>query len=135
MSLRVESFGLLTTVQDLGRRGFQHLGVGPTGAMDEVSHRLANLLLGFFTTVDILPWALALLGHREWLLPLSLWSASRLLCAFAFREPFSAWLWSPLGTLLIPLVALASWRGKRKGSLRWKGRLLELRTGWEGEKA
>lgn len=46
MSLRVESFGLLTTVQDLGRRGFQHLGVGPTGAMDEVSHRLANLLLG-----------------------------------------------------------------------------------------
>src|SRR5664279_428702 len=46
MSIRVESFGLLTPVQDLGRRGFQHLGVGPTGAMDEVSHRLANLLLG-----------------------------------------------------------------------------------------
>jgi antagonist of KipI len=46
LSLRVESFGLLTTVQDLGRRGFQHLGVGPTGAMDEVSHRLANLVLG-----------------------------------------------------------------------------------------
>ncbi len=46
MSLRVETFGLLTTLQDLGRRGFQHLGVGPTGAMDEVSHRLANLLVG-----------------------------------------------------------------------------------------
>ena len=46
MSLRVESFGLLTTVQDLGRRGFQHLGVGPGGAMDEASHRIANLLLG-----------------------------------------------------------------------------------------
>jgi antagonist of KipI len=46
VSLRVESFGLLTTLQDLGRRGFQHLGVGPGGAMDEVSHRLANLLLG-----------------------------------------------------------------------------------------
>jgi KipI family sensor histidine kinase inhibitor len=46
VSLRVESFGLLTTIQDLGRRGFQHLGVGPGGAMDEASHRMANLLLG-----------------------------------------------------------------------------------------
>ena len=46
MSLRVESFGLLTTLQDLGRRGFQHLGVGPGGALDEVSHRMANLLVG-----------------------------------------------------------------------------------------
>jgi antagonist of KipI len=46
VSLRVESFGLLTTLQDLGRRGFQHLGVGPSGVMDEASHRLANLLLG-----------------------------------------------------------------------------------------
>ena len=46
MSIRIESFGLLTTIQDLGRRGFQHLGVGPGGAMDEVSHRLANLLVG-----------------------------------------------------------------------------------------
>lgn len=46
MSLRVEAPGLLTTVQDLGRRGYQHLGVGPAGAMDEVSHRLANLLAG-----------------------------------------------------------------------------------------
>jgi antagonist of KipI len=46
VSLHVESFGLLTTVQDLGRRGFQHLGVGTGGAMDEISHRMANLLLG-----------------------------------------------------------------------------------------
>jgi antagonist of KipI len=46
MSLLVETPGLLTTVQDLGRRGFQHLGVGPGGVMDPVSHRLANLLVG-----------------------------------------------------------------------------------------
>jgi len=46
VSIRVESFGLLTTIQDLGRRGFQHLGVGPGGAMDEASHRMANLLVG-----------------------------------------------------------------------------------------
>ena len=46
MSILVEVPGLLTTVQDLGRRGFQHLGVGPSGAMDPVSPALANLLVG-----------------------------------------------------------------------------------------
>ncbi len=46
MSILVESSGLLTTLQDLGRLGYQHLGIGPSGAMDEVSHRMANLLAG-----------------------------------------------------------------------------------------
>jgi antagonist of KipI len=46
MSIVVASPGLLTSVQDLGRVGYQHLGVGPAGAMDPVSHRLANLLVG-----------------------------------------------------------------------------------------
>ena len=46
MSILVEAPGLLTTIQDLGRHGYQHLGVGPGGAMDEVSHRFANLLSG-----------------------------------------------------------------------------------------
>ncbi len=38
--------GLLTTVQDLGRWGFQHLGVPAAGAMDHRALRLANLLCG-----------------------------------------------------------------------------------------
>ncbi|MFT3792770.1 MAG: 5-oxoprolinase subunit PxpB [Rudaea sp.] len=38
--------GLLTTVQDAGRRGFGAIGVGSAGAMDAVSLRLANLLVG-----------------------------------------------------------------------------------------
>lgn len=38
--------GPLTSLQDLGRHGFQRYGVGPAGAMDEWSHRLANLLVG-----------------------------------------------------------------------------------------
>lgn len=38
--------GPLSSLQDLGRHGFQRLGVGPAGAMDEWSHRLANLLVG-----------------------------------------------------------------------------------------
>lgn len=45
MSLEVERPGLLTTVQDLGRHGFQHLGVKVNGAMDELSHRMANWLV------------------------------------------------------------------------------------------
>jgi antagonist of KipI len=45
-SIHVVRPGLLTTVQDLGRWGFQSLGVPVAGAMDGLSHRLANLLAG-----------------------------------------------------------------------------------------
>lgn len=38
--------GAFTTLQDLGRHGFQHLGVPVGGVMDELSHRLANALVG-----------------------------------------------------------------------------------------
>ena len=38
--------GMLTTVQDLGRPGYQGLGVPVSGPMDVYSHRLANQLLG-----------------------------------------------------------------------------------------
>jgi biotin-dependent carboxylase-like uncharacterized protein len=38
--------GPLTTVQDLGRPGYAHLGVGRSGALDQPAHRLANRLVG-----------------------------------------------------------------------------------------
>ncbi|MCM3881731.1 MAG: biotin-dependent carboxyltransferase family protein, partial [Vicinamibacterales bacterium] len=38
--------GMLTTVQDCGRWGFQAHGVPVSGAMDLFSHRLANALVG-----------------------------------------------------------------------------------------
>jgi antagonist of KipI len=38
--------GMLTTVQDLGRWGYQHSGVPVAGPMDAYSHRLANRLVG-----------------------------------------------------------------------------------------
>ena len=38
--------GLLTTVQDLGRWGYQDRGVPVAGPMDPFSHRLANRLVG-----------------------------------------------------------------------------------------
>src|SRR5881392_2969925 len=43
--LHVIKPGLLTTVQDLGRWGFQARGVPVAGPMDPVSHRLANALV------------------------------------------------------------------------------------------
>ena len=46
MSVRVVRPGMLTTVQDLGRHGLQHLGIVPCGAMDPVAHRVANALVG-----------------------------------------------------------------------------------------
>ena len=46
MSLHVISPGLLTTVQDGGRAGLRHIGIGNAGAADRHSLRLANLLVG-----------------------------------------------------------------------------------------
>ena len=45
-ALRILEPGLLTTVQDLGRVGYQHLGVPTSGALDPVSFRAANILVG-----------------------------------------------------------------------------------------
>lgn len=44
--ITIEKAGLLTTVQDLGRYGYQKFGVVVSGAMDTYSHRVANLLVG-----------------------------------------------------------------------------------------
>lgn len=44
--LAVITPGMLTTVQDLGRAGHEHMGVPPSGAMDPGALRLANALVG-----------------------------------------------------------------------------------------
>lgn len=44
MSITVLKPGMLSTLQDGGRYGFQHLGVPVSGAMDFFSHRIANIL-------------------------------------------------------------------------------------------
>ena len=46
MSLEIIRTGILDTIQDCGRQGFQHLGINPDGAMDRFSAQLANALLG-----------------------------------------------------------------------------------------
>lgn len=44
--LEILEAGALTTVQDLGRPGWAHLGVPRSGALDEPAFRLANRLVG-----------------------------------------------------------------------------------------
>jgi biotin-dependent carboxylase-like uncharacterized protein len=44
--LRILAPGLLTTVQDIGRPGHQRLGIPVSGALDPVSLRAANALVG-----------------------------------------------------------------------------------------
>jgi allophanate hydrolase subunit 2 len=45
-SLHIVRPGLLTTVQDLGRAGYQNLGIAVGGALDPVALRAANALVG-----------------------------------------------------------------------------------------
>ncbi len=45
MSITILKPGLLTTIQDNGRWGFQHLGINPGGAMDILALQTANTLL------------------------------------------------------------------------------------------
>lgn len=44
--IHIISPGFLTTVQDLGRFGYQQFGMSPSGAMDPFSLQLANILVG-----------------------------------------------------------------------------------------
>src|SRR5213592_538972 len=46
MTASVISAGFQTTVQDCGRAGLRKFGVTPGGALDSVSLRFANLLVG-----------------------------------------------------------------------------------------
>jgi biotin-dependent carboxylase-like uncharacterized protein len=46
MAIKVINPGLSTTVQDLGRPGYYHLGIPLSGGMDRFSLRAANMLVG-----------------------------------------------------------------------------------------
>jgi biotin-dependent carboxylase-like uncharacterized protein len=46
MAIKVNAPGLSTTVQDLGRPGYYHLGIPLSGGMDRFALRAANLLVG-----------------------------------------------------------------------------------------
>jgi len=43
--IKILNKGVLTSIQDLGRRGYQKYGVPICGVMDEYSHKMANVLV------------------------------------------------------------------------------------------
>ncbi|WLR42438.1 biotin-dependent carboxyltransferase family protein [Bacillus carboniphilus] len=52
----VEKPGLFSTIQDIGRHGYQQFGVVVSGAMDPLAHQLSNILVGnppSETTIEI----------------------------------------------------------------------------------
>ncbi len=44
--MRILDGGLVTTVQDTGRYGHYHIGMPPSGAMDQFAHKVGNWLVG-----------------------------------------------------------------------------------------
>jgi len=46
LSIEILNPGLQTTIQDLGRNGYSHYGVSSSGAADDLSFRLGNLIVG-----------------------------------------------------------------------------------------
>ena len=59
MSVHVLAPGLQATVQDGGRHGHRHIGVGSAGALDPYSRALANLLVGNAMDAPVIEAALA----------------------------------------------------------------------------
>lgn len=52
--IKVLKPGLATSVQDAGREGYYHLGIPPSGALDQFALRAANLLVGNAPTAALL---------------------------------------------------------------------------------
>ncbi len=52
--IRIIKAGIADSIQDLGRFGFQHLGIHPTGAMDIVAAQIANMLVGNDTSLPVI---------------------------------------------------------------------------------
>ena len=54
MSVKIIQPGALTTVQDLGRFGYQESGMQPCGVMDQRSYEIANTLVGNYSGEAVL---------------------------------------------------------------------------------
>ena len=46
MSIQIIKQGIMDTLQDKGRYGFQHMGIPPCGYLDNLSAQLANAIVG-----------------------------------------------------------------------------------------
>ncbi|MFL9481797.1 biotin-dependent carboxyltransferase family protein [Chitinophagaceae bacterium LWZ2-11] len=54
MSIKIIKAGVLDTIQDLGRFGYAHLGINPSGVMDTCAASVANILTGNNITEGII---------------------------------------------------------------------------------
>jgi len=106
-SIEVAAPGMLTTLQDLGRHGSRSSGVGPGGAVDTLSHRIANLLVG--NPADAAALEITLLGPRL-VFPQGAWVAitgaavGAVVVTLEGRSiPVPAWhpIWVPDGATLV----------------------------------
>jgi antagonist of KipI len=46
MSILIVKAGIADTIQDAGRYGYQHLGINPNGAMDQLALNISNIVVG-----------------------------------------------------------------------------------------
>jgi antagonist of KipI len=101
MTIRVRKPGFFTTVQDLGRYGYAHLGISPAGAADPLSFRIANLLVGNDENVPALEMTLlgATLEFEESAI-VALTGASCECKAGCAQVPFNAAFDLPAGAIL-----------------------------------
>ena len=53
MSFKIIKAGVLYTIQDPGRYGFQYLGINPGGAMDRFAAEVVNMLTGNDTSEPV----------------------------------------------------------------------------------
>jgi len=81
------------------------------------------ILLGILL-VTVYPWVGWAAGTAGAAIPLALLVGVRGCGAVLFRHPLRAVLLHPLGSLLLPVLALSSYLGALRGTLRWKGRHL-----------
>lgn len=103
--------GALSTFQDLGRTGYQHLGVPANGVMDERAHRLANALVGNAAqtaTLEITLMGPALRFHA---------AVAVAVCGADLDASIDGTLLPPARACVVPAGATLAF-GKRKTGLR-----------------
>ena len=144
--LRVDQAGLLVTVQDLGRPGYQHYGVPVSGALDAFALRAANLLVGNAPDaagleVGLGGLTLTALADGVWSItgaaplavtvndqPRPLWTALyvRARQTLQVHQPAGGWAYLAVrGGLAVPLVLGARATYLRGGFGGWQGRPLQ----------
>lgn len=101
VSLKVLKPGLLTTIQDLGRKGMQAFGVSVGGAMDGMAIRTANLLIGNEENDAVLELTLAGGSYRVELdTVIALCGANLDASVNGMRLPMNRPVWLQEGTIL-----------------------------------